>query len=336
MEQGDDTLKTIINGRDFKAKLLTATGQKKLKKPKDPNSPKKPTTAWLLFCQDTRPKLKEGNTSLKMSEITSLMSPMWAKLQESNDPDDVTTVADYNKIVEAQRSVYKTAKDKVTAAKPKKAPRNAWALFMRNERAKPRPLGETVGDTTSRISAAWAQLKDDDPKKIEELTAEVKRLRAEADDSSASECEDASDTEVTKTSECEDASTTEVVSDTQVTKTSECEDASTTEVVSDTEVTKTSECEDASTTEVVSDTQVTKTSEVVEEEEQVMSIESILQKMHEEEDDVGVSEDATSKAADITSEPVQEKPKSRGKLKTGGDEPKQKRPRCKKKAQADT
>ena len=316
MEQGDDTLKTIINGRDFKAKLLTATGQKKLKKPKDPNSPKKPTTAWLLFCQDTRPKLKEGNTSLKMSEITSLMSPMWAKLQESNDPDDVTTVADYNKIVEAQRSVYKTAKDKVTAAKPKKAPRNAWALFMRNERAKPRPLGETVGDTTSRISAAWAQLKDDDPKKIEELTAEVKRLRAEADDSSASECEDASDTEVTKTSECEDASTTEVVSDTQVTKTSECEDAS--------------------TTEVVSDTQVTKTSEVVEEEEQVMSIESILQKMHEEEDDVGVSEDATSKAADITSEPVQEKPKSRGKLKTGGDEPKQKRPRCKKKAQADT
>jgi len=58
--------------------------------------------------------------------------------------------------------------------------------------------------------------------------------------------------------------------------------------------------------------------------------------MHEEEDDVGVSEDATSKAADITSEPVQEKPKSRGKLKTGGDEPKQKRPRCKKKAQADT
>lgn len=201
MEQGDDTLKTIINSNDFKAKLLAASGQKKLKKSKDPNSPKKPTTAWLLFCNETRPTLKEANPTLKMSEITSLMSPMWAELQESKDPDDVAKVAGYTKIVDAERSIYKAAKDKVEAEKPKKIPRNAYQLFMMNERTKPKPEGETFGATTSRISKAWGELKETDPEKIEELKAEVKRLRAEADESSASETEVASETEATSETE---------------------------------------------------------------------------------------------------------------------------------------
>ena len=300
MEQGDDTLKTIINSTDFKAKLLTAAGQKKLKKSKDPNIPKKPTTTWLLFCNDTRPKLKQQDPSLKMSEITSLMSPMWADLQKSKNPDDVATVDGYNKIVEAQRTVFKAAKDKVVANKPKKTPKNAWQLFMKYERAKPKPEGETFGTTTTRISAAWARLKEDDPQKIAELTAEVKSMRAEADESSASECENASDTEA------------------------------------------------ASATEAASDTEAT--------EEQTMSIEAILQKMHEEDDMPtsaerqricpGLKEDnTTSNQADKvtniedgTSTTVEEKPKPKPKARTEAkvddDAPKQKRPRCKKKAAA--
>lgn len=317
MEQGDDTLKTIINSNDFKAKLLAAIGQKKLKKSKDPNSPKKPTTAWLLFCNDTRPTLKEANPSLKMSEITSLMSPMWVQLQESKDPDDIAKVAAYNKIVEGERNVYKAAKDKVKAEKPKKVPRNAYQLFMMNERAKPKPDGETFGETTKRMAVAWAQLKENDPEKIEMLTAEVKKLRAlglalgpgfglalaSVEDSSASETEAPSEPEVLSETEAEVTATVE---------------------------------------------------------EPEIHIEDILQKMHQEEDDIVrfsewdsdymidkenniyPKEDTTNavgKVTDIengTIEFFEEKPKPKGRGKAKKDDatatPKQKRPRCKKTA----
>lgn len=303
MEQGDDTLKTIINSNDFKAKLLTASGQKKLKKSKDPNSPKKPTTAWLLFCNDTRPTLKEANPSLKMSEITSLMSPMWVQLQESKDPDDIAKVAAYNKIVEGERNVYKAAKDKVKAEKPKKVPRNAYQLFMMNERAKPKPDGETFGETTKRMAVAWAQLKENDPGKIEMLTAEVKKLRASVEDSSASETETPSEPEVLSEPEAEVTAT---------------------------------------------------------EEEAEIHIEDILQKMHQEEDDIVrfsewdsdymidkenniyPKEDTTKAVGKVTDiengtieffeEKPKPKPKGRGKAKKDDATPKQKRPRCKKAA----
>jgi hypothetical protein len=303
MEQGDDTLKTIINSNDFKAKLLTASGQKKLKKSKDPNSPKKPTTAWLLFCNDTRPTLKEANPSLKMSEITSLMSPMWVQLQESKDPDDVAKVAGYSKIVEAERNVYKAAKDKVKAEKPKKVPRNAYQLFMMNERAKPKPDGETFGETTKRMAVAWAQLKENNPEKIEMLTAEVKKLRASVEDSSASETETPSEPEVLSETEAEVTAT---------------------------------------------------------EEEAEIHIEDILQKMHQEEDDIVrfsewdsdymidkenniyPKEDTTKAVGKVTDiengtieffeEKPKLKPKGRGKAKKDDATPKQKRPRCKKTA----
>lgn len=303
MEQGDDTLKTIINSNDFKAKLLTASGQKKLKKSKDPNSPKKPTTAWLLFCNDTRPTLKEANPSLKMSEITSIMSPMWVKLQESKDPDDIAKVAAYNKIVEGERNVYKAAKDKVKAEKPKKVPRNAYQLFMMNERAKPKPDGETFGETTKRMAVAWAQLKENNPEKIEMLTAEVKKLRASVEDSSASETETPSEPEVLSEPEAEVTAT---------------------------------------------------------EEEAEIHIEDILQKMHQEEDDIVrfsewdsdymidkenniyPKEDTTKAVGKVTDiengtieffeEKPKPKPKGRGKAKKDDATPKQKRPRCKKAA----
>jgi len=192
MEHGDDTLKNIIGSKDFQKKLLAASGKKKLKKTKDPDSPKKPTTAWMLFCNDTRPQLKDENPGLKMSEISKLMSPMWQELQKSTDPDDVARVAGYKKIVDEERSVYNASKKKIKEETPPKKPRNAYQLFQKEERAKPKVDGETFGETTQRISAAWKQLKETDPEKVEEYKTRVKNW----DSDTGSETEQAPEDEM--------------------------------------------------------------------------------------------------------------------------------------------
>jgi len=194
MEHGDDTLKNIIGSKDFQKKLLAASGKKKLKKPKDPDSPKKPTTAWMLFCNDTRPQLKDENPGVKMSEISKLMSPMWQELQKSTDPDDVARVTGYKKIVDEERSVYNASKKKIKDETPPKKPRNAYQLFQKEERAKPKIDGETFGETTQRISAAWKQLKETDPEKVEEYKTRVKNWGSDTE-ASSSETEQAPEDE---------------------------------------------------------------------------------------------------------------------------------------------
>lgn len=302
MEQGDDTLKKIINGGDFKAKLLAASGQKKLKKSKDPNSPKKPRTTWLLFCNDTRPKLKKANPELKMSEITSLMSPMWVDLQASTEPEDIATINGYKKIVEDERSIYNAAKANVEKSKPKKFSKNAYQLFMKEERTKPKPAGETFGETTKRISVEWAKLKEDDPGKIEELVNRVKQMKEEAT-SSASEAEEVSVSETEEASEPEAELTIESILEKMHNEDSEEEE----------EESKFKEWDN----------------------EYMIDDENLIYPKNDTSKAVGKVTDIEDATIDFfdTKPKAKPKPKTKAKPKAKPDEvPKQKRPKCKKKA----
>lgn len=195
MEHGDATLKSIIDGKDFKKKLLAATGRKKLKKTKDPDEPKKPTTAWLLFCGDTRSQLMADNPGTKQSELSKMMSPMWKKLQESEDPVDVARVAGYLKTVEEERATYNSSKKKAKDEAPAKKPRNAYQLFSKEERANIKIEGESWGTTTKRISEAWKTLKEEDPEKVDEYKSRVKNWGSDDEASSSdTDPEEESDT----------------------------------------------------------------------------------------------------------------------------------------------
>lgn len=55
---------------------------KKAKKEKDENEPKRPKSAYLLFCEDKRPELKKQLPNFKPKEIMIRLGEAWKKLSE--------------------------------------------------------------------------------------------------------------------------------------------------------------------------------------------------------------------------------------------------------------
>ncbi|KAG9348479.1 hypothetical protein JZ751_002214 [Albula glossodonta] len=52
-------------------------GEKKKRRVKDPNAPKRPPSAFFVFCADFRPKVKAENPSLTIGEIAKKLGEMW-------------------------------------------------------------------------------------------------------------------------------------------------------------------------------------------------------------------------------------------------------------------
>jgi len=57
-------------------------GKKKAKKEKDPNAPKRPLTAFFLFCNDRRPAIKAKNPDLRIGDVAKELGKMWAELAQ--------------------------------------------------------------------------------------------------------------------------------------------------------------------------------------------------------------------------------------------------------------
>uniref|UniRef100_A0A3B4TNT3 High mobility group protein B2 n=1 Tax=Seriola dumerili TaxID=41447 RepID=A0A3B4TNT3_SERDU len=59
-------------------------GAKKGKKKKDPNAPKRPPSAFFVFCSDHRPRIKEENPGISIGDIAKKLGELWAT-QSSKD-----------------------------------------------------------------------------------------------------------------------------------------------------------------------------------------------------------------------------------------------------------
>ncbi|XP_012708548.1 high mobility group protein B2 [Fundulus heteroclitus] len=53
-------------------------GMKKVKKKKDPNAPKRPPSAFFVFCSDHRPRIKAENPGISIGDIAKKLGELWA------------------------------------------------------------------------------------------------------------------------------------------------------------------------------------------------------------------------------------------------------------------
>ncbi|XP_070712626.1 high mobility group protein B2a [Pempheris klunzingeri] len=53
-------------------------GTKMGKKKKDPNAPKRPPSAFFVFCSDHRPRIKEENPGISIGDIAKKLGELWA------------------------------------------------------------------------------------------------------------------------------------------------------------------------------------------------------------------------------------------------------------------
>lgn len=89
------------------------------KRPKDPQAPKKPQSAYFLFANERRAKLKEGNPDKKITEIAKMLGAEWKVMtaaQKKPWEDKAKTLKDAyeTKFAEYKQSdAYKSFQDKM-------------------------------------------------------------------------------------------------------------------------------------------------------------------------------------------------------------------------------
>ncbi|CAN9510046.1 unnamed protein product [Ophioblennius macclurei] len=65
--------------REMKS-YIPPKGSKKTKKKKDPNAPKRPPSAFFVFCSEFRPKVKEDNPGISIGDIAKKLGEHWSTL----------------------------------------------------------------------------------------------------------------------------------------------------------------------------------------------------------------------------------------------------------------
>ncbi|CAJ1053938.1 high mobility group protein B2a [Xyrichtys novacula] len=89
------------------------------KKKKDPNAPKRPPSAFFVFCSDHRPKIKEDNPGIAIGDIAKKLGELWSKQSDKDKAPYAAKAAKlkekYDKELAAYRS--KSAPGKADAGK---------------------------------------------------------------------------------------------------------------------------------------------------------------------------------------------------------------------------
>ena len=192
-DDDDDDTATTTPEKDADADAPAAKGGKKKKK-KDPNAPKRPPNAYILFSNDARAKLQKQHPEMSPKEIMSTLAAQWqnasekekakyeAKTKEAKEAYDVAS-AEYEKNKPAAASDDDDDDDDDAAAGKKggkkrkqkkdpnapKRPLSAYILFSGDARAKVVKENPEMKATEiiAAIGAKWKAIGAKDKAKYE-------------------------------------------------------------------------------------------------------------------------------------------------------------------------
>ena len=78
----EDYLSLKSENEELKSKIKKMEKKVKVKTPKDPNAPKKPSSAYMMFAKESRGQLVVDNPHASFGEIGKLMGAQWKSLGE--------------------------------------------------------------------------------------------------------------------------------------------------------------------------------------------------------------------------------------------------------------
>ena len=191
------------NQKEFAKLIKTKSAKTSEKKVKDPNKPKRGKSAYLFFCQETRPKVKKTMPDdAKAPEVTARLGELWQELKNSTKAADKKKVKEYEAMAADDKKRYDdemsgyerpsdeeleqmaaekkagrkssgkkgSSKSKRDPNKPKKN-KSAYLFFCQDKReAVKESLGEDAKNTdvVKRLGELWNELKEES-KNDEEL-----------------------------------------------------------------------------------------------------------------------------------------------------------------------
>lgn len=117
---------------------------------------KKPSSAYIIFTQSYRQKMKDSNPGLSTKEITKKLGAQWSSLSEN---EKQPFVEEYKRKFE----VYKKSKDEIESLLPPKKPVNAFVLFANDTRPMIKNQYPEIDqiETTKKIAEMWKGLSQE-------------------------------------------------------------------------------------------------------------------------------------------------------------------------------
>jgi uncharacterized protein YodC (DUF2158 family) len=134
--------------------------QKVNQKPmKDPNAPKKPLSAYFLFSQEERLKVKNINPEMSITEVAKELGKRWATLDPTLKASYESRYQEARKQYDAEMSQYKPQKKKKDPNAPKQ-PLSAYFIFSTEERLKVKENNPSysICDVAKELGRRWAEM----------------------------------------------------------------------------------------------------------------------------------------------------------------------------------
>merc|ERR1712121_400052 len=148
---------------------------------KDPNAPKKPLSAYFLFSQEERLKVKNENPDFSITEVAKELGRRWATLEPSLKSSYENRYQDARKVYDSEMSHFKPQKKKKDPNAPKQ-PLSAYFIFSTEERLKVKDEnpGYSICEVAKELGRRWAEM-DPSLKQRYQARAEEERQKYDND-----------------------------------------------------------------------------------------------------------------------------------------------------------
>merc|ERR1712227_85483 len=163
-------------------KVVAAANSKVNSKPiKDPNAPKKPLSAYFLFSQEERLKVKNENPDFSITEVAKELGRRWATLEPSLKASYENRYQDARKVYDSEMSHFKPQKKKKDPNAPKQ-PLSAYFIFSTEERLRVKEgnPGFSICEVAKELGRRWAEM-DPSLKQRYQARAEEERQKYDVD-----------------------------------------------------------------------------------------------------------------------------------------------------------
>lgn len=157
----NDNPNNFMTGWEEKKEDITQLLNKTIKKVKDTNTPKKPKSAYIFFCQSYRPTLLKSNPNLLSKNIMQEMGNVWKKLSQEEKSKYQKQSDDDKKRYTTEMTTYSETSPTKEESKTTKKISNyiIFCKLMRNQVTKDNPDFKQQ-DITRELGRMWKELSD--------------------------------------------------------------------------------------------------------------------------------------------------------------------------------
>jgi len=140
---------------------------------KDPNAPKKPLSAYFLFSQDERLKVKAEFPDYSITEVAKELGRRWASIDPALKQQYEQRYQDSRKDYEQAMTAYKPQKKKKDPNAPKQ-PLSAYFIFSQEERLKVKSENPSfsICEVAKELGRRWADMAPEVKQRYQQMAEE--------------------------------------------------------------------------------------------------------------------------------------------------------------------